>query len=312
MENRSQDIESAVSGTCKWLLKHKTFKKWEGFNQEVLWVKGKPGSGKSTLLNYAFINQKYLPSARDSDLVLSFFFHGRGGDLQKTPLGFFRSLLHQILKKMPDCLSHLVDTFEHKCKEQGEYGEQWQWHPKELWFALESSLPKILETHSVWLFVDALDECGEGSAKDLVQRFELLFQKSVALSTCSNQLRICFSCRHYPILSSPGLAEVCLERENRADIHTYVKSEMSSFREPVPSTILDSIIERASGVFLWAQLVVKRVQKLTLDGAGPNEIKAAVDSIPKDLETLYYELIRDMGPASLKLIQWIHFATRPL
>lgn len=312
MRSRSLEIESAVSGTCEWLLQHETFQKWVEFNQELLWIKGKPGSGKSTLLNYAFANQKHLLSARDNDIVLSFFFHGRGGDLQKTTLGFFRSLLHQILKQVPNCLSDLVDIFENKCKEIGEYNKRWQWHPKELWFALEASLLKILETRSAWLFVDALDECGEDNAKELVQKFELLVKKSVALSTRLNQLHICFSCRHYPILSSPGLAEICLERENRADIHTYVESEMSSFRESIPSTILDSIIERASGVFLWAQLVVKRIQKLELDGAGPNEIKAAVNSIPQDLESLYDELIHGMGPASLKLLQWIYFAVRPL
>ncbi|KAK1244211.1 hypothetical protein MKX08_002349 [Trichoderma sp. CBMAI-0020] len=292
MQIRSQDIESAASGTCEWLLQHEAFEKWLELNQELLWIKGKSGSGKSTLLNYAFANQKHLLRARDSDLVLSFFFHGRGGDLQKNPLGFFRSLLHQILKQIPDCLSDLVETFENRCMEIGEYGEKWQWHPKELWFSLESSVLRILETRSVWLFVDALDECGEGSAKDLVHKFELLFKQSVALSACSNQLRICFSCRHYPILSSPGLAEVCLEKENRADIDTYVQSEMSSFREQIPFTVLDTIIERASGVFLWAQLVVKRIQNLTINGAGPNQIIAAVDSIPEDLESLYDQLIR--------------------
>jgi hypothetical protein len=185
MKSRSLEIEAAVAGTCEWLFQHDKFKNWSEFNQGLFWIKGKPGSGKSTLLSYAFTNQKYLPSAKDSDLVLSFFFHGRGGDLQKTPLGFFRSLLHQILKEMPDSLPDLVNSFENKCREIGEYSEKWQWHPKELWLAFESSLLKLLESRSVWLFVDALDECGEGNAKDLVQRFKLLFKKSVALSDCS-------------------------------------------------------------------------------------------------------------------------------
>jgi ankyrin repeat protein len=312
MENRLKDIESAVSGTCEWLLQHETFKKWERFNQEVFWIKGKPGSGKSTLLNHAFTNQKLSPSARESDLVLSFFFHGRGGDLQKTPLGFFRSLLHQILKQLPDCLSDLVDSFENKCKEIGKYGEKWQWHPRELWYAFESSVPEILKGRSVWLFVDALDECGEDNAKDLVKKFKLLFKRANALSVGTNHLHICFSCRHYPILGSPGIAEVCLEEENRADICTYVQSELSSSEEQIPSTIQNSIIERASGVFLWAQLVVKQIHKLAIEGAGPNHIKAAVDSLPEDLESLFKELIRGMKPASVRLIQWIHFATRPL
>ncbi|PON24619.1 hypothetical protein TGAM01_v206549 [Trichoderma gamsii] len=312
MRSRSLEVESAVSGTCEWLLQHETFRSWSELNQAILWIKGKPGSGKSTLLNYTFTKQKQLLSARDSDLVLSFFFHGRGGDLQKTPLGLFRSLLYQILKQIPDCLSNFVDIFENNCKVIGEHGKEWQWHPEELWSAFESSLPEILKGRSVWLFIDALDESGEDNAKDLVKKFKLLFKRANDPSAGTNHLHICFSCRHYPILDSPGLAEVCLEEENRADICTYVQSELSSSEEQISSTIEDSIIERASGVFLWAQLVVKRIQKLTIEGAGPNHIKAAVDSLPKDLESLFKELIRGMTPASVRLIQWIHFATRPL
>ena len=63
---------------------------------------------------------------------------------------------------------------------------------------------------------------------------------------------------------------------------------------------------------MWACLVVKKVLDLELEGAVLNKIEAAVHSIPPDLDKLYYKLIQSMGSASLKLIQWICFATRPL
>jgi ankyrin repeat protein len=285
---------------------------WASSNQGPLWIKGKPGSGKSTLLKYAFGNQQAISSASNSDLVLFFFFHGRGDELQKTPLGFFRSLLHQILKQAPKALSDLVDTFEQKCKEIGDLPESWQWHPEELWQFFELSLPRILATRSVWLFVDALDECGDSNAKDLVRKFKSLLEMPTPPLTYSKQLRICFSCRHYPIVSSHDLFEICLEGENRADISTYVQSELSSFRELITPTISDLIIKRASGIFLWAQLVVRRVRDLGLQGEGEKKIMAAVRSIPEGLDELYNELIQGMGSTSLKLIQWICFATRPL
>ena len=115
------DIGSAVSGTCEWLLQHKTYRAWATCDRSLLWVKGKPGSGKSTLLKYALDNH----GARDSDLVLSFFFHGRGDELQRTPLGLFRSLLHQVLKEAPDVLHDLVARFEAKRKENGKPGKDW-------------------------------------------------------------------------------------------------------------------------------------------------------------------------------------------
>ena len=97
MHDRARDIDRAVNGTCQWLLEHETYKKWAASNSGLLWVKGKPGSGKSTLLKHALKNKKQEAQSNSSDLVLSFFFHGRGDELQKTHLGFFRSIVHQVL-----------------------------------------------------------------------------------------------------------------------------------------------------------------------------------------------------------------------
>ncbi|KAL6690585.1 hypothetical protein J3F84DRAFT_398280 [Trichoderma pleuroticola] len=316
MQTRASDVNDAISGTYKWLLQHEMYTGWIASSHGILWIKGKPGSGKSTLLKYAFSHQKGLSSTANSttnsDLFLSFFFHGRGEELQKTPFGLFRSLLHQTLKQAPDALPDLVDDFTQKCQDMGTYQEKWKWHSGDLWRFLESSLPRVLAIRSVWLFVDALDECGDVNAKDLVKKFKLLMEKITPPPISGKQLRICFSCRHYPILSSPGLLELCLETENRADISTYVKSELSSFGESIPSTIPDLIIDRASGVFLWAELVVKLAVDLGLNGDGPTKITAAVHSIPKGLDELYNGLIQNMTAASLKLIKWICFATRPL
>ncbi|KAH0531346.1 hypothetical protein TsFJ059_000191 [Trichoderma semiorbis] len=316
MQTRSSGINDATSGTCEWLLHHETYIRWIASSHGLFWIKGKPGSGKSTLLKFAFNYQKNLSSttsnAANSDIFLSFFFNDRGEELQKTPFGLFRSLLHQALKQARDALLDLVDDFTQKCKDMGNYQEKWTWNSNDLWHFLELSLPRLLAVRSVWLFVDALDECGEINAKDLVKKFKLLIEKIAPLSTSDNKLRICFSCRHYPILSSTALLEVCLERENRGDISTYVRSELFPYGESMSTTIPDLIIDRASGVFLWAELVVKLVVDLGLNGDGPAKIMAAVHSIPKGLDELYERLIHNMTPESLNLIKWVCFAMRPL
>ncbi|KAL7795561.1 ankyrin repeat-containing domain protein [Trichoderma afarasin] len=313
MQDRDNEIEHAVKGTCEWLLKHETYINWATSNKSLLWIKGKPGAGKSTLLKYALGKQRDMPSAGGNDVVMSFFFHARGDNLQKTPLGFLRSILHQILKQAPEALSDLVSAYEQKCKDMGDPPKKWQWHLAELWDFFESSLPRILTNRSIWLFVDALDECGENDAKDIVQRFTWILEK-LPPHPAWIHIHICFTCRHYPILSPRGLLEICLEIENKNDISTYVQSELklSSFKEPTPSVIQNLIITRASGIFLWAQLVIKKARDLELDGAGSNEIEKAIRSIPEGLHQLYKELIGDMGPSSLKLIQWVCFALRPL
>jgi predicted ATPase len=86
-------------GTSEWFFQHETYVKWIRSNGGV-WIKGKPGSGKSMLLRHVHDRLKES-DAKDTGFVFFFFFHGRGTKLQKTSLGLYRSLLHQLLRKAP-------------------------------------------------------------------------------------------------------------------------------------------------------------------------------------------------------------------
>ncbi|KAK4140267.1 vegetative incompatibility protein HET-E-1 [Dichotomopilus funicola] len=308
MCNQSSDIDSAVKGTCEWVNRHETYRTWAVDHHGLLCIKGKPGSGKSTLLKYAVKNHRI----GDGDFFLSFFFRGLGDELLRSPLGLFRSLLHQLFSLAPRALSNLVHAFKKRCKEFGNHDEKWSWHEEELRGYLEACLYNVLETHPVWLFVDALDECGKDNAVKVVDMFKTLLNNLRSRSIGLKPFRICFSCRHYPILDLDDTFEICLEDENDKDISTFVNTQLGAFQARTGSTIPALITARASGVFLWARLVVKRVRDLELEGAGLNEIEGAVHAVPPDLRRVYRNLIPDMGPASLKLIQWICFASRPL
>jgi ankyrin repeat protein/nucleoside-triphosphatase THEP1 len=305
MHDRSQDIETASKKTCEWLLRHEEYTKWAACGRDMLWIKGKPGSGKSTLLKYILDNHQ----PGDGDIVLSFFFHGRGEELQRTPFGLFRCLLHQILKLAPGSLSDLLNTYKQNDEEYGETNDKWQWHPEELWRFLESSIQKILETRSIWLFVDALDECGKDHAVNLVSKFRALCQ---SCASTRSQLYICFTCRHYPILDAHCEFEICTEDENGDDISTFVHSQLSGICAHVSTPIPALITTRANGIFMWARLVVQQVLNLDREGEDLGVIEAKICSIPQDLDDLYKGLIDTMKSPSLKLIQWICFATRPL
>ncbi|EGU82780.1 hypothetical protein FOXB_06701, partial [Fusarium oxysporum f. sp. conglutinans Fo5176] len=312
MDSRFNDIDAAAEGTCEWLLRHKNYTSWASCDRGLLWIKGKPGSGKSTLLRYVLDHVMPIPNTRGGALILSFFFHGRGTELQKTPLGLFRSILHQLLRQVPEALTDLVATFQQRCETVGKPGEKWQWHPHELPRLFESSLPKVLETHPVWLFIDALDECGKENAVRLNRDFKSLFR---GLPSCGlKQFHICFTCRHYPILDQACPLKICLEDENGQDISTYVRAQLSASPVLTTSKIPDLVTKRAQGVFIWAHLVVDRILDLDNEGTGLKKIEDEIYSIPPDLDDLYHDLIQNVNEraASLKLIQWICFAVRPL
>ena len=123
MSLRRNEIKDEASDTCSWLLTHPSYLTWLGQHQGLLWIKGKPGAGKSTLLKYALQELKQQLSPKKL-VVASFFFHGRGLDIQKTPLGLFRSLLHQILSQIPDWLSEFSLIYKKRYKTEGTPGEK--------------------------------------------------------------------------------------------------------------------------------------------------------------------------------------------
>ncbi|KAL6408658.1 nb-arc and ankyrin domain containing protein [Ilyonectria robusta] len=307
MDNRLHDIEDPSRDTCQWLLGHTNYKRWDNQNRSLLWISGKPGSGKSTLMKHAVQS-----TPRNGAVgVLSFFFHGRGTELQKTPLGFFRSLLYQLVMMAPAANHQLINKFKKRCDAKGVLSEKWQWHEREVRDDFGSSLCEVLKTHPVNLFVDALDECGEDAAVKLVDWFEHLIKE---LPPTVSKFKICFSCRHYPILKLDYGLEICMEHVNSMDIATYVKSRLSSSCITIATEISQTIIQRASGVFLWAHLVADLALKLERRGEGNNKIQAKIQEIPPSLEELFTELIQELESRDtpLKLIQWIYFASRPL
>lgn len=312
MNNRSNDINPATEGTCQWLLQDPVYEQWKTGDRGLLWIKGKPGSGKSTLLRYALKNTTEAES-KCAVLILSFFFHGRGAELQRTPSGLFRSLLHQILSQIPGALRGVVATCDERRKNMGEPNKMWVWHPHELKSFLKTSLLEVLQSRSIKLFIDALDESGQENAVSLVSEFKLLLRE---LPPTSSRFHICFSCRHYPILVLDYGLQIRVEDRNWKDISTYVRAQFSAVGSKTPVAMRDTIALNASGIFLWARLVTEQVIDLELRGTGWNAIATKIDAVPVDLSTLYLDLIRGVGEtdraSSLKLISWICFADRPL
>ena len=311
MEARQHEIVLAAETTCEWLLQHCEFRQWILQDRGLLWIKGNPGTGKSTIMKYALQEMSPdKPAIQSKLIILSFFFHGRGSTLQHTPIGFYRSILHQILDQVPSALSDLVADFRKNCDVKGRPEESWDWHEAELRAFLWSSIPKILEYYSIRVFVDALDESGEIAAVELVKEFQNLIQRCP--NTSGSVFSICFSCRRYPIIDFKGGQEICIDQENSEDISTYIQSRLPKEK----GQIVETIIQRASNSFQWARLVVDRVEQMRRNGKKEKMIKEEILRIPPDLNDYYRELLESISkeerPEVLNLIQWILFAIQPL
>ncbi|KAJ5246766.1 ankyrin repeat-containing protein [Penicillium chermesinum] len=167
-----------------------------------------------------------IPTLFDtSALNVSFFFHARGHELQKTSSGLFRSLLYQLLKKSPESLHGLIWHFQEQVKIFGGPGLGWTWTVPKMQSLFELSLNRVLEARSVVLYIDALDECGNEAAANLI--FYLEHFLSVLLPT-AHTFSICFSCCYRPILKLQPGPTIRMDVENRKDIVKLVEARLSS------------------------------------------------------------------------------------
>ncbi|KAK5189084.1 hypothetical protein LTR96_011244 [Exophiala xenobiotica] len=108
-----KDEISVLDGTCEWLIKHPIFESWQRQPNSLLWVRGKPGAAKSAVMKFAVLHAE-KHKTREPEILASFFFHGRGSELVRTPVGLFRSLLKQILPYFPQYLADLDTIFRER------------------------------------------------------------------------------------------------------------------------------------------------------------------------------------------------------
>ncbi|KAF5718738.1 Het-eN [Fusarium mundagurra] len=310
MNIRPTEIEPEAAGTCRWIFQHKMYQTWDSRDRSLLWLKGKPGSGKSTLLRYILDNILTSTNSQGRPLVLSFFFSGRGVELQQTPDGLYRSLLCQLLNNIPEALEAMEMRFMQTHTESGTHDERRMWSTSELRSYARTSIWKALETHPIILFVDALDECGQKNAEQLAEEFNSLLHRPS--SERLKYFRICFTCRHYPVLNIESALEISIDRENARDISLFVESKLRSFQEQTGSRISEFISQHAEGVFLWASLVVGKVLSLDQDRLETAMIESEVRQVPQRLEKLYSEILGQIEEKSIELIECICFAARPL
>ncbi|CZR60318.1 uncharacterized protein PAC_10214 [Phialocephala subalpina] len=308
MNQQESDIQKECEGTCGWLLAHEKYLAWKGESSGLLWIKGSPGTGKSTLMKYALEKEKL----NTNYTIASFFFHGRGNNLQKQALGLWRSLLHQILAQIRPLLLKFTLNYEKNLNERGQPRTAWYWHERELQDFFEDH---IVKHHPVRIFIDALNECDETVTRELVKYFRNL------VSSDQSKLSICFSCRHYPTFEDyPNFTTtIRVEEENEQDILTYIQENLGpTFADDQENfdALQNEISSKASGCFQWVNLLVQAETELYSNGSSMKEIRAEFLEAPVKLMDLYRTALdlvshRDR-PKAVHLMQWLYLAARPL
>lgn len=251
-------------------------------------------------------------------VTASFFFWNAGAELQKSQEGLFRSLLYEILRQSPELIrptcpykTRLIRPFQHALI---------PWSLQELQHAIELLREQSGHNTRFCFFIDGLDEYN-GDPDQIID---------VLQSLCGwPDIKICASSRPWnefqDAFGQPSESHLALEDLTRNDIDNFVRSSLEenmrfktlSARDSRSHDLVQEVVEKAHGVFLWVVLVIKslltglrnadRVSDLqkrlrefpaTLEGYF-NHIFASIDPFYRNLTAQAFKVALDIGSLSL-------------
>ncbi|KAJ9650855.1 hypothetical protein H2198_009842, partial [Neophaeococcomyces mojaviensis] len=319
IDARVHNIKKALPKTCKWLFHHKHFNEWY-FGRAVrehngfLWIKGKPGCGKSTIMKTALEWTRAQVQKEGGDqTTLYYFFNARApSSLEKSSLGLYRSLCHQLLCSWPSVKSLFVSKFA--LKEPRDSADAWT--TDELQDFL-SDVVASAEPYCLRIFIDALDEGErEDDVRQMISFLVDLSERALTLNPSFN-LRICLSSRHYPHISiKKGLSLVVEKQpEHDRDIDMYVRQKLTGFESGEKDELRVEVCRKSASIFLWVVLVVSMLNEIDDRGTLLIDMRARLDTIPEDLNDLFAEILTKSNydiEVCIALLQWVLYSTRPL
>jgi hypothetical protein len=214
---------------------------------QIFWLNGVAGSGKSTVAKHL------VEGWKSEDRLAGCFFFSRDSEETRTPKLFFTTIAQQGLSRLGSAarttvalgISKLINpvsaTLEDQCSS-----------------IFEAPLQAI-QLNTV-LVIDALDECDLKACRQLLE---------VLLPRLSNlpQLKVFLTSRPefhiHEALREHNLQLLSLRidgLENQQDVEFYMRHSLQTF--PISEEQVGKLVERASGLFIFAATVCQLLQHL--------------------------------------------------
>ncbi len=315
---QDKHFKGRQSQVARW----SNIREWFESDDQLYWITGKAGSGKSTLMKYLcsptaemarttggqeklkfdiarercrchrFLKKWVGPSKL---VVASFYFWNSGMEVQMTQMGLLRTLLYQIVAQRPDIIPVIASKhweslclFDH-CRES--------FPAQELHDMLFRAIKTLGNDSRICFFVDGLDEFGHNH-EDLISMVKDLINDN-------GHIKICVASRPWNIFQDALGKRPSLRLEDLTfnDIKTFVESkfhadtEFENLRRRYPSyadQLMENIVVKASGVFLWVDLVVASLLAGMRLGDRIQDFQRRLDELPPDLEKLFEKILHSL------------------
>ena len=237
-------------------------------------------------------------------IVVSYFFYELGQHQERQ----FKSLLMAIVSALlqvfhntdPRALSSIMNILESQVSRNPRDQKQPIWKDEELQEVLRQTLNDCQNPASLLLFVDGMDEC-EGD-----HRGQLDFLKTWIESSTKSKMSIkaCIASRddteiRLRLSMYPSLP---IHHFTKANISAYVTTRLGAAWEMMSGQpdyttamfdqgLIDALVEKADGVFLWVDLVVTQLTLSIEEEKTVEELRMQLDAMPDELRDLYSRIV---------------------
>jgi pimeloyl-ACP methyl ester carboxylesterase len=292
-------------GSCEWFTAKTCFASWRaGTAPGILWLAARPAAGKSVIASHV-IEQLSPPHAYCSYFICK---HSKAGE--STLSDCFRSLAFQMAMQddlVKDALLELAqDDFTWDTTDEASV-----W--RRLFTGCIFKTPCLAQ--HFWV-IDGVDEC---------TNFNALFAKRL-LAFLPQELRLFATSRNLeeierglaPLIPNRAFMHLLSDDDTVEDMRLFLTMGLMELGRPETledrERMCDKILEKSSGSFLWARLVLQEFEDAWTEEA----MDAVLREIPPDLFELYSRMARSIEQDPRKLIlaksilTWVVLARRPL
>lgn len=307
---RYKKTKSTHATTFQWMLQSSQetdrapirFTEWLREKSGVFWIEGKAGSGKSTLMKFLCNNPTTMSHlrtwAQDKRLfVAHFFLWNAGSRLQKSREGLLRSIIFEILRRCPD----LLDGIIYKVGIPAYFEQEECWDEEDLLRIYRIIMSKGMPIRFCF-FIDGLDEY-----EDEKRGHEELLDTLRSMEY-SSDTKLCVSSRPWIVFrdefSKSPEWHIKLEDLTRSDIRSLVTSEVNRNaqfrilrdRDSRYPDLVEEVVNRARGVFLWVILVIKDLCHGLTHHDPVDTLLKRLERIPEGLDGFFQHMIDSIPP----------------
>ncbi|UPK99891.1 hypothetical protein LCI18_010826 [Fusarium solani-melongenae] len=308
--------------TGQWFLDKDDFKQWRDSQSKTtpaLWCPGMPGAGKTVISSVVVdhLRQQF----NDSTIGIAFVYCDYKDRLNQTPSNLLSSLVKQLAKQKQVLPKEVKDLYDkHANKETFPSLDEYS----TLFSQLVTSFSKT------FIIVDGLDEhVGEEDDGSINMEFIDRLRQVERQNNMNGRMRLFVTSRENDTIRDQldGCSSINIQAL-ASDIRALVRSRISdnSFRcarilrgsqRDLADTIVETLTEKAQGMFLLAHLHVDKLGRQT----NISDLRKTLNNLPRPskINSLYEGAIERINgqpeedkDLALRTLSWVVRARRPL